>query len=129
MFVDAGGPDGIPGTEDDDLRLSPGSPCINTGDPGFVPGPNETDLDGNPRLQGCRIDMGAWEADEPQALGDFDGDGDWDLEDFAAFQICLHADLVDHEWLEACLCVFDFDGTDQIDLADYAEFLHDLAGP
>ena len=27
MFVDADGPDGIPGTEDDDLRLSPGSPC------------------------------------------------------------------------------------------------------
>ncbi len=32
LFVDPIGPDGIPGTEDDDLRLSPGSPCIDVGD-------------------------------------------------------------------------------------------------
>ncbi|MBL9120817.1 MAG: right-handed parallel beta-helix repeat-containing protein [Phycisphaerae bacterium] len=32
MFVDASGADGIAGTEDDDLRLSPGSPAIDQGD-------------------------------------------------------------------------------------------------
>jgi hypothetical protein len=32
MFVDASGADGIAGTEDDDLRLSPGSPAIDHGD-------------------------------------------------------------------------------------------------
>ena len=41
------------------------SPCIDTGDPNYVTGPNETDLDGNPRVMGGRIDMGAYEAPIP----------------------------------------------------------------
>ncbi|TKJ37159.1 MAG: hypothetical protein CEE38_09710 [Planctomycetes bacterium B3_Pla] len=61
MFVDADGPDYIPGTEDDDLRLAPLSPCIDSGDPGYVSGPDETDFDANPRITGGRIDMGAYE--------------------------------------------------------------------
>ena len=32
MFVSADGADGVPGTEDDDLRLRPGSPCIDAAD-------------------------------------------------------------------------------------------------
>jgi hypothetical protein len=44
-----------------DYHLLPGSPCINAGDPNYVAAPNETDLDGNPRVIGCRIDMGAFE--------------------------------------------------------------------
>ncbi|MBW8039347.1 MAG: hypothetical protein FVQ85_05055 [Planctomycetes bacterium] len=44
-----------------DYHLLPGSPCINAGDPNYVPEPNETDLDGNPRVIGGRIDMGAYE--------------------------------------------------------------------
>ena len=32
-FVDPNGPDGVIGTEDDDLRLQPSSPCIDTGNP------------------------------------------------------------------------------------------------
>ena len=67
LFVDANGPDDIPGTEDDNLRLLPGSPCINSGDPCYVAGPNETDLDGNPRVLGGRIDMGAFESNHIQA--------------------------------------------------------------
>jgi hypothetical protein len=47
---------------DGDYRLSAGSPCIDMGDPNYVPGPNyPTDLDGNPRVMGERIDMGAYE--------------------------------------------------------------------
>jgi len=61
MFVDADGPDYILGTEDDDLRLAPLSPCIDSGDPGHVSGPYETDFDGNGRITGSRIDMGAYE--------------------------------------------------------------------
>ncbi|MHC4642832.1 MAG: choice-of-anchor Q domain-containing protein, partial [Planctomycetota bacterium] len=51
------------GSNDDfgDLHLLPGSPCINTGDPDYIAGPNETDLDGKPRIIGGRIDMGAYE--------------------------------------------------------------------
>jgi hypothetical protein len=45
----------------DDYHLLPASPCINTGDPNYVPEPNETDLDGLPRVIGARVDMGAFE--------------------------------------------------------------------
>ncbi len=61
LFVDILGPDNIPGTEDDNLRLSLSSPCIDSGDPGYVPEPNETDLDGNRRIIRGRIDMGTYE--------------------------------------------------------------------
>ncbi|UCE61113.1 MAG: right-handed parallel beta-helix repeat-containing protein [Phycisphaerales bacterium] len=45
-FVDADGPDDIPGTEDDNLRLAIGSPCIDAGDNTAVP-PDVADLDGD----------------------------------------------------------------------------------
>ncbi len=44
-----------------DYRLLPASPCINAGDPNYILEPNETDLDGNPRIVDGRIDMGAYE--------------------------------------------------------------------
>jgi len=43
-------------------HLLPVSPCIDAGDPDYVAGPNETDLDGKPRVIGGRIDMGAYES-------------------------------------------------------------------
>ncbi len=61
LFVDILGPDHILGTEDDNLRLSPSSPCIDSGDPNYISGPNEMDLDGNQRIVSRRIDMGAYE--------------------------------------------------------------------
>ena len=61
FFVDPFGPDNIPGTEDDNLRLSPLSPCIDSGDPAYAPVPDETDLEGNRRIVKGRIDMGAYE--------------------------------------------------------------------
>lgn len=65
-FVDADGPDDISGTDDDDLRLLPGSPCTDTGLNDALP-PDMLDLDGNPRFvdgdgDGQEIvDMGAYE--------------------------------------------------------------------
>jgi predicted outer membrane repeat protein len=44
-----------------DYHLLPDSPCINRGDPYYPFDPNETDLDGKPRVIGGRIDMGAYE--------------------------------------------------------------------
>jgi len=44
-----------------DYHLKPGSPCINAGDPDYIAEPNETDLDGRPRIIFGRIDMGAYE--------------------------------------------------------------------
>ena len=86
LFVDSDGADDLPGTEDDDLRLLPGSPCIDAGNNWGVPMDEfdydedgllcelfPVDLDGNPRFNadeadfdpGCGIpvvvDMGAYE--------------------------------------------------------------------
>jgi len=46
---------------DGDYHLLPSSPCIDAGDPNYVAEPNETDMDGRPRVMGGRIDMGAYE--------------------------------------------------------------------
>jgi len=43
------------------FRLKSNSACINAGDPDHIPEPNETDLDGRPRIIGGRVDMGAYE--------------------------------------------------------------------
>ena len=61
LFADPNGPDDIPGTEDDDQRLAPLSPCIDSGDPNYISEPNGTDFWGNPRVVGGRVDMGAYE--------------------------------------------------------------------
>jgi predicted outer membrane repeat protein len=50
---------------DGDYHLLLGSPCIDAGDPNYIAGPNETDLDGKPRVIGGRIDMGAYEVPIP----------------------------------------------------------------
>ncbi len=50
---------------DGDYHLKLDSPCIDTGDPNFILEPNETDLDGNPRVIGPYVDMGAYEALDP----------------------------------------------------------------
>jgi len=59
-FVDPGFWDG--GLwNDGDFHLYFNSPCLDAGDPCYVPAPNETDLDGSPRIIAGRIDMGAYE--------------------------------------------------------------------
>jgi len=45
-----------------DFHLRATSPAVNRGDPTFVPGAGETDLDGAPRVSGGRVDLGADEA-------------------------------------------------------------------
>jgi hypothetical protein len=48
---------------DADGRLLDGSPCIDAGNDAAVPPSVITDLDGNPRIQGARVDMGAFESE------------------------------------------------------------------
>jgi hypothetical protein len=129
VFVDPLGLDGIAGTLDDDLRPVSGSPVINVGDPAFDPTPIDTDLDGQPRLQGCRVDMGAYESSQVQQGGDFDGDEDIDLRDVASAQICFGKPGSMPEWSRACLCVFDLDSSGVVDLEDHAAFRLLLDGP
>jgi hypothetical protein len=87
LFVDPNGPDDIAGTEDDDLRLSPGSPCTDMGDNSVVL-PNSVDIGNHPRLVdgNCdgivTVDMGAYEFAFIY-FGDLDGDCDIDFNDFA----------------------------------------------
>ncbi|BCW97242.1 MAG: hypothetical protein KatS3mg024_0069 [Armatimonadota bacterium] len=44
-----------------DFRLQPGSPCIDWGNGSFLPPGVNTDLAGNPRVQGAGVDLGALE--------------------------------------------------------------------
>ncbi len=46
LFVDANGPDNVVGNEDDNLRLSAGSPCIDAGDNAAIPA-DSADVDGD----------------------------------------------------------------------------------
>ena len=55
-------------------RLSASSPCINNGNLTFVRA--TTDLDGNPRVQGGSVDMGAYEAAAAVSTYYRDADGD-----------------------------------------------------
>ena len=41
-----------------DYHLLPSSPCIDAGSPEYAPQPDETDIDGDPRIVGDQIDMG-----------------------------------------------------------------------
>lgn len=49
-----------------DLRLAFDSPCINSGNNAFVSG--STDLDGNPRIKGSTVDVGAYEYQNPASV-------------------------------------------------------------
>ncbi len=47
--------------EEGDYHILPDSAVIDSGDPNYVPVANETDLDGNRRVIGSGVDMGAYE--------------------------------------------------------------------
>jgi hypothetical protein len=69
------------------LRLATNSPCINAGCNAFATG--STDLDGNPRIMGGTVDIGAYECQAPTSI-------------------------ISYAWLQQC--GLPFDGT--ADLAD-----------
>ena len=95
LFIDPNGLDNIPGTEDDDLRLSAGSPCIDAGDNNALdPNTYTTDLAGRlrfvddlltPDTGSCIspvVDMGAYEY---ACKGNLNAYADVTLPDFALF--------------------------------------------
>ncbi len=123
LFADPNGTDGIIGTDDDNLRLLPGSPCIDAADSDSVPS-DTFDIDGLPRFyddthtidtgNGTKpiVDMGAHEF----IPCDFQPDGDIDDVDFIAFILY---------WLDTgcgrCGGA-DLTGEGDVDLADFAKF-------
>jgi len=117
MFVDADGADDIAGTEDDDLRLSPGSPAINAGDPNST-GLPPTDLDGHARVLCDRVDIGAYEF----GIGDFNCDQSVDLSDFAAWSYCMTGPSTAETAVPQGCEAFDFNADQAVDLLDFAEF-------
>ncbi len=121
MFVDPLGADGIAGTEDDDLRLLPGSPAINAGDPNTA-GLPATDLDGHPRVLCGRVDIGAYEF----GIGDFNCDQSVDLFDFANWSACMTGP---HSGPYGAGCeAFDFNADSAIDLSDFYVLQHVFVG-
>ena len=145
LFVDPDGPDDDPNTwEDNDYRLSAGSPCIDAADNTAVPldtldldGDGDTDeripfdLDGNPRFvqdpftehpgepepppTRCVGDMGAYEYQF--CFGDLDDDDDVDIADLAQL-LGSYGETAGMTYYDG-----DLDADGDVDLADLAELL------
>jgi predicted outer membrane repeat protein len=110
-----------------DLRLSPGSPCIDAGHNNAIADLTDTDLDGNPRFaddpatadSGCGVpvvvDMGAYEYQgEPAEVVDADltGDGIVGLDDFDTLMDCWSSP-------DAPCCLADLDFDDSVGVTDF----------
>lgn len=107
---------------DGDYRLAVNSPAIEAGDFLYlsVMSPPATDFDGNPRLYGTLVDLGAFEF---QGDVDSDGDGIPNVPD-----VCDDTPqgiIVDSEGRPAA----DLNHDCVVDLLDFATFQNDLFGP
>jgi len=129
LFMHPLGPDGLPGTGDENYRLTPDSPAIDAGYPDFVPYSGQTDLDGFPRVLCGRVDIGAYEF----GIGDQDCDHLVDLRDFSAWESCMTGpfETGDGPWTQryspGCES-FDAQYDGDVDLEDYARFQDAFGG-
>lgn len=130
-FVDADGPDNIYGTADDDPRLRPNSPCIDSGDSALLPPdqfdldedgnfaePLPIDLDGLPRIVGASVDAGAFEFQGIPCLADIDGDAAVEIDDLLA---------IINAWgpcIPGQQCNADLDLTGQVSISDLLTVLN-----
>ncbi len=77
----------------DGLHLLAGSPCIDQGDPGMAV-PGDVDIDGESRIVGLGVDIGADEFvdRDRDTLGDW-----WELVQFGSTETCLPSDDPDND--------------------------------
>ncbi|MCP4245586.1 MAG: exo-alpha-sialidase [bacterium] len=121
-LADADGPDGVAGTDDDNLRLLSTSPGVNAGDPAVTLPTGGKDLDGHARVLCGRVDMGAYEF----GIGDFDCDRAADLTDYASWPACTTGPN-NGPYAAGCEA-FDYEFDNDVDLADHAGFQRTLGG-
>jgi len=105
LLADVDGPDNNPGTwQDNDYHLTSGSACIGAGDNAVLPSdstdldgdgnvtePMPSDLDLDPRVKGCVVDIGVYEFQNPPVgtvQADLDHDCDVDSTDYALYESC-----------------------------------------
>jgi hypothetical protein len=134
MFVDPDGEDDVFGTVDDDLRLQPGSPCIDAGTNEPVLGPDPActgDLDGNQRFvddpatgdtgfgDAPIIDMGAYEFASTPVV-DCNGDG---ISDDCEITANPGLDADGTGILDECEARGDLDGDGVVGIQDFLVLL------
>ncbi|MBP7745153.1 MAG: hypothetical protein KA383_03400 [Phycisphaerae bacterium] len=73
----------------DDYHLTMDSPCIDAGNPGLVPLPGETDIDGQARVMRSGVDIGADEVPPSAGRGDVNCDGVVGFGDINPFVLLL----------------------------------------
>jgi len=101
-FVDADGPDNIHGTADDNLRLSSGSPCIDSGD-NSAAGLLDHDRDGLPRIidGDCNgvavVDMGVYEFNRAR-MGDLNHNCRVEFGDYSVLAAAWLSEPADELW-------------------------------
>jgi predicted outer membrane repeat protein len=107
LFSDPNGPDGIPGTKDDNFRLTADSPCLDAADNTLISAGVETDLDGLSRIVDAdcsgtvTADMGAYEFSY-LPMGDFDLNCGIDFLDFAELANAWLTAAGDTDYNPAC---------------------------
>jgi hypothetical protein len=106
-------------------HLQSSSPLLDAG-PAAIPMESATDLDGQLRLYGTAVDIGA---DEKHwaGRGDADEDGDRDLADFACMQRCLS--VIGSGLVHPTCGAVDFDANGQVDLSDWQGMAAIMSGP
>jgi hypothetical protein len=109
---------------DADGRLLHASTALNSGDANVVPDCVTVDLDGNPRVVGAGIDLGAYESPFnccTTCVGDLDGDGWVSINDYSLIATKLIAHAPDYYYqndgTDDCA---DLDGDGWITISDYS---------
>ncbi|MBK8271024.1 MAG: hypothetical protein IPK83_23015 [Planctomycetes bacterium] len=125
-MIDVNGPDNVLGSDDDDVHVAAGSPCIESGDPAYAPPAyGLLDLDGQPRIMGCVVDIGADEVlGAARNSGDMNSSGSTDLADVPVFvAVALNGGTPGQ------ICIADMNNDGVVNGNDIQEFTDAVIAP